>query len=426
MKILRYDLAGRTLQTVYEEQQACWIDFFENNDFLLLADESLLLRSSKDGWFHIYRIANGRQEQSTSGPWSVKSVEVADRQKDLILFSAAKEDSTETDFYRTSFKGGTPRRLSTEPGTHSVTVSPRGSYFIDRHSNLQTPERLELFDLGGRLTRILGESRSAALDKYGLAKVELFRIPTEDGYKLPALWYLPAELDRSKKYPVIMFEYGGPGSQDVANRFAGDIRKHFLAQEGIISLAVDHRGSSHFGKQGMERMYRNLGKWEMNDYIQAVKYLRTLPFVDPERIGITGGSYGGYVTALALTCASDYFKYGIAESSVIDWALYDSVYTERYMGLPAENPEGYQSSSVLNYIDKYRGGLRITHGSLDDNVHMQNTIQFISRVLDAGKTVELMIYPGDRHGLRGAHRQEDQKSNLNFWFRSFYGKKIAE
>jgi dipeptidyl-peptidase-4 len=201
---------------------------------------------------------------------------------------------------------------------------------------------------------------------------------------------------------------------------------HFLAQEGIIVFSVDHRGSGHFGKKGMDLMHRNLGKWEMHDYIEAVKYLRTLPFVDSQRIGITGGSYGGYVTAMALTYGSDYFSYGIAGASVIDWALYDSIYTERYMDTPKDNPEGYKKASVLNYIDTYKSGtLRITHGTMDDNVHMQNTFQFIDNVQEAGKFVELMLYPGERHSFR-KKRAVRSRADLDFWLKKFFNRTLKE
>ncbi len=167
-------------------------------------------------------------------------------------------------------------------------------------------------------------------------------------------------------------------------------------------------------------MHRCLGKWEIADYCSAVDYLRTLPFVDGGKIGITGGSYGGYVAALALAAAPDFFSCGIAEFAVMDWALYDSVYTERYMDLPAENPEGYRQASVLSHAGTYRGGLRLTHGSMDDNVHMQNTLQFLNVILDLGKTAELMIYPGERHGVRGRKYVEDARSALEFWKRKFF------
>lgn len=223
--------------------------------------------------------------------------------------------------------------------------------------------------------------------------------------------------------------YGGPGSTSVYNTFPfrSPLNLHFLVNQGIIVMAVDHRGSGHFGKKGMDLMHRKLGEVEMNDFIEVVKYLRQLPFVDGDKIGITGGSYGGYVTALALTKYPEYFNYGIADFSVIDWRLYDSVYTERYMDMPSEkdNKEGYDKSSVLSYIDRYKGGLRITHGTMDDNVHCQNTIQYIDKIIDAGKTVELMLYPGERHGFRAPKKRfQYQKASINFWLKSFFGKSI--
>jgi dipeptidyl-peptidase-4 len=171
-------------------------------------------------------------------------------------------------------------------------------------------------------------------------------------------------------------------------------------------------------------MYRNFGKWEMHDYIQAVKYLRTLPFVDSQKIGITGGSYGGYVTALALTYGADYFQYGIARSPGFDWKLYDTIYTEKYMDTPKDNPEGYEKGSVFKYIDKYKGTIRVTHGTMDDNAHMQATLQFIDKMQEAGKTFELMLYPGERHGYRGKKRIASFKGDLNFWMRHFFGKTL--
>jgi dipeptidyl-peptidase-4 len=185
-------------------------------------------------------------------------------------------------------------------------------------------------------------------------------------------------------------------------------------------LNVDHRGSGHFGKQGMEAMHRCLGKWEIADYCSAVTYLRTLPFVDGTKIGITGGSYGGYVAALALAAAPDSFACGIADFAVSDWSLYDSVYTERFMGLPAENPEGYRQASVLSHLQTYRGGLFLNHGSMDDNVHMQHTLQLLNGLLNLGKTAELMVYPGERHGVRGIKSNEYFRSALDFWQRKFF------
>jgi len=276
---------------------------------------------------------------------------------------------------------------------------------------------LQLCDRAGRVIRQLGESASPDLSSVALGRVELFKIPAADGLPLPAVWYLPPGFDAAKRYPVVMSVYGGPGARSVADAFPRRLDDYFLAQLGIIVLKADHRGSGHFGKAGVEAMHRCLGKWELADYRSAVSYLRSLPFVDGERIGITGSSYGGYVAALALAAAPESFACGIADFGVMDWLLYDSVYTERYMDLPAENPEGYRQASVLSHAATYRGGLRLTHGSMDDNVHMQNTLQFLNALLNLGKAAELMVYPGERHGVRGIKTEAYQRQALDFWMR---------
>ena len=253
-------------------------------------------------------------------------------------------------------------------------------------------------DRDGRVIRRLGESATPAL-AVALGKAEMFMIPAADGFQLPAAWYLPPDFDAAKSIIRSSFPFtAARASRSVVDAFPRRLDDYFLAQQGIIVLKVDHRGSGHFGKKGMDAMHRCLGKWEIADYCSAVAYLRTLPFVDGEKIGITGGSYGGYVAALAVAAAPDLFSCAIADFAVSDWSLYDSVYTERYMDLPAENPEGYRQASVLSHVATYRGGLRLTHGSMDDNVHMQNTLQLLNCLLDLGKTVELMVYPGERHG----------------------------
>ena len=427
-KILRYQLAAKTITTAYEEKQKTWIDLLEESDLKILAGGDLLIRSSHSGWYHLYLVsAKGKIRPLTSGDWSVNGIELVNEKKKLVFFTAAKEDSTQTDFYRVGLNGKGFKRLTADVGMHFVNVSPDGRYFTDSYSSINQPARMDLRDRGGKFMRRLGDSYSPVLETYQLAKKEMFKIKTEDGYELPAVWMLPPDFDKTKKYPVIMSIYGGPGAGTVRNfyTFRG-WGMHYLAQEGIIVINVDHRGSGHFGKKGMDLMHRNFGKWEMHDYIEAVKYLRTLPFVDSEKIGITGGSYGGYVTALALTYGSEYFKYGIAGASVIDWALYDSIYTERYMDTPKDNPEGYKNASVLTYIDKYKSGsLMITHGTIDDNVHLQNTLQFLDKVQDAGKIVELMLFPGERHGVR-KKREASNKIALDFWLRKFFGRTFTE
>lgn len=426
LKILCYDCASQKIRQVYEEKQETWVDFPGFNDLVLLKNDDMVIKSSKSGWDHIYLLfEDGTERQITTGEWAVGRIHTVDERRGLIYFDARREDSTETDFYCTDFWGKQVKRLTRQKGTHRVMVSEGGSYFIDNYSSITVPGKLDLYNREGQLIRSLGNRYNKVMEEYALATPQLFRIKTDDGFALPAIWYLPPDFDESKKYPVILNVYGGPGASSVRNAFGyRPLQGHFLASLGIIVMGVDHRGSGHFGKKGMGLMHRSLGKWEMHDYIQAVTYLRTLPFVDSQKIGITGGSYGGYVAALALASQPDYFQYGIAHFSVTDWRLYDSVYTERYMDTPEDNPEGYKSGSVLTYIDQYKGGLRITHGTMDDNVHMQNTLQFIDKALDAGKPIELMLYPGERHGLRGKKRVVFYKEDLDFWMRHLFGKRF--
>jgi dipeptidyl-peptidase-4 len=421
LRLYEYDLAGKKLRQVYQEKQKTWIDFLEKGSFYPLGDGGFLLLSSKSGWSHLYRLGAGGVEKAlSSGEWSVSRIEAVDEKHGQVFFSADKEASTRSDLYRVGLGGGLPRRLTRDEGMHRVTVSPGGSFFLDRFSSLRRPALMRLGTREGSVLRLLGESATPALANYALGKTEMFLIPTADGVQLPAAWILPTGFDPGKKYPVVLNVYGGPGARMVLDAFPRRLDNYFLAQEGIIVLAVDHRGAGHFGKRGMDLMHRCLGKWEIADYSSAVAWLRTQPFVDGGKIGITGGSYGGYVAALAVVSAPDVFSCAIAEYSVTDWTLYDSVYTERFMDLPAENPEGYRQASVLSHVGTYRGGLRLTHGSMDDNVHMQNTLQLLNSLLDLGKTAELMIYPGERHGVRGRKAVEDASSSLAFWKRMFF------
>jgi len=266
------------------------------------------------------------------------------------------------------------------------------------YSNFKTPPKLSLVDENGRVVRELGDSKTKELDEYELAATDLIEIPTADGYRLPALLTLPPNIDPNKKYPVMISIYGGPASGTVSDGWRFSLTSQWQAMEGLIQLSVDHRGSGHFGKEGVALMHRNLGKWEMNDYIEAVKWLKTKQYVDTTKICISGGSYGGYVTAMALTYGADYFTHGIASFSVTDWKLYDTHYTERYMDTPAENPDGYVFGSVITHVGKYKGLLRLVHGTMDDNVHMQNTIQLVDTLENLNKHFELMVYPGERHG----------------------------
>jgi dipeptidyl-peptidase-4 len=430
IKIYLVDIQSGKKHEIYDEKQSSWINFFTDAElrrsiYFFMDKSGFLLRSSVDGWDHLYYydLEGNLKKRLTSGEWSVTKISVVDGKKGRVFFYAKKDKTTETHLYSIKLDGTGMKRLTRESGDHrtllSSGISPGGSYFIDRYSSINIPTRQDLFQGDGTFVRSLGDSRSPVMDEYVLGKKQLFTIPTEDGKDLPAYWILPPDLDESQKYPVLISIYGGPGSSTVTNTFPM-LSQLYFAQEGIIYMSVDHRGSGHFGKKGISRMHRNLGKWEMHDLIEAVKWLRKKPFVDETKIGITGGSYGGYVTCMALTYGADYFTHGYARSSVTDWHLYDTFYTERYMDRPCENKEGYKFGSALTHTDKLKGILFLAHGDMDDNVHMQNTIQLIDKLIDSGKNFEFIPFPLQRHGFTDNKKWKySSRHSVDFWFKHF-------
>ncbi len=410
---------------LYNEKQKEWVEWFE--DLYFFNNKSgFILHTNVDGYSHLYYYdLNGKlKKRLTQGEWEVTSINLVDETNKKIYFTGWKEKSTERHLFIVGLDGSRLKKLTSVPGVHTCSVSPGGKYYIDSYSNINTPTKSELYSIDGKLIRELSNSRNPANEEFDLANAELFTIPSGDGYDLPAIWYLPYDFDPNRKYSVIFNEYGGPNAPSVRNSYPFGMGQHYLAQNGIISISVDHRGTGHFGKKGVALMHRNLGKWEMNDYIAAVKWLKTKSFVDTTKIGITGGSYGGYVTALALTQGVDYFTHGIAEFGVMDWQLYDNVYTERYMDTPKENPDGYKAGSVLSYVDKYKGKMLITHGTIDDNVHMQNSIQLIYELQKLNKDFEMMFYPNQRHGIGMPLAQHATRERVKFWFQHFLGREL--
>ncbi|MBZ0198707.1 MAG: DPP IV N-terminal domain-containing protein [Ignavibacteriaceae bacterium] len=412
-------------EIVYTEVQPSWVDFFE--DIYVFNDGTgFLLRSSVSGYYHLYyyNMKGKLIKQLTTGDWDVDEIIYIDEKNKTVYFDGSMGESTETHLYKVDLEGNTPDQLTSIPATHSCQVSPGGKYFIDRYSSINAPNKLELFDSDGDRIRLIADAKQPAMDEFNLGKTELFRIPSSDGFNLPAKWILPPDFDEAKKYPVVFSIYSGPGNATVANSYPYWFADNYLASKGIIVISLDHRGSGHFGKKGIALMHRNLGKWEMEDLINAVKWLRKKSFVDSTKIGITGGSYGGYTTCMALTYGADYFTHGIAEYSVTDWGLYDNVYTERFMDQPSENPEGYKFGSAMEHAENYKGKLLITHGTMDDNVHMQNTLQLIDKLENLNKDFDLMLYPNARHGVGFPKFFHAAREQYEFWISNFFDKKF--
>jgi dipeptidyl-peptidase 4 len=417
IRIYSCDPASGKKTQLHEEKQDAWVEFY--GDLRTLKDGSFIVRSDIDGWYHLYLYApdGTLRKRLTSGNWRATSIEAVDEKGGWVYFLGRPGKSWDTTLMRVSLDGTLLQTLSPEEGVHRVRVSPAGAFYTDTFSTVSSPARMKLRRGDGTLARELGDTRTPAMAEYAWGRTELFTIPSGDGYDLPAVWMLPPDFTPTRRYPVLLSVYGGPDTAIVYDAWQG-LQPHYWAQRGVISLRVAHRGSGAFGKQAVALMHRCLGKWEMKDYSAAAAWLRAKPYVAVDKIGITGSSYGGYVTLMAMTAAAPAFNFGLAVSSVSDWRLYDSVYTERYMGMPAGNPEGYTQGAVLTHIDKYLGGLKITHGTIDDNVHMQNSIQVVDSLVSRNASFELMIYPNSRHGFQASQRAHATREAHAFWVRT--------
>ncbi|KYP14322.1 DPP IV N-terminal domain-containing protein [Flavihumibacter sp. CACIAM 22H1] len=434
LKVYKVDLATGSKNLVYEESQKTWIDLDDTDRFEFLpSGKGFILRSDASGWKHFYLhdMSGKRLATLTSGDFTVGDIHKIDEKAKRLYFDARKENSARTDLYSVGLDGKNMVRHSFGDYTfRGMTISPDNKLFITTYSNLQTVPTMVLVDMKGKIVRELGSAKGKDADLYAQPKRELIRVKSADGlFDLPVLITYPIGFDPAKKYPVIINIYGGPNAGTVYDTYRANPAELWWANEGLVQVAIDNRSSGHFGKKGMNFIHRQLGKYEIEDYMSAAGWLRKQPWIAGDRIGITGGSFGGYMTAMALTYGSDYFTHGIANASVMDWSLYDTHYTERFMDTPAENPEGYKATSVLTYADRLKGTLRIVHGTTDDNVHMQNSIQLINRLQDLGKPFEMMVYPNERHGIGAnvrAKRDHLVSENASFFYKYLLNKPVPE
>jgi dipeptidyl-peptidase 4 len=415
---------------VYDETQKTWIQLEDERLHFLKDNKRFVLESDKTGWNHLYLydMSGKLMNPITTGKFTVTSVNWIDEKNETVYFLArSRENTARTDFYSIQLNGRDFKRLTFGDCNHIIQMSPSGFYFITTYSNTTTPAKMALLGNKGNLIKELGDSKGPEFNNYNIAKTELVRVKSDDGlYDLPAIVTWPFNMDPNKKYPVLISIYGGPNAGSVMDRWALNDNQQWYAKEGLIQIAMDHRASGHFGKEGVNYMYHNLGYWELKDYTTIVKYLINKGYADPKKICITGFSYGGYMSCYALTYGADVFTHGMAGGSVTDWTFYDTHYTERYMGTPANNADGYKTSSVLNYADKYKGMLQIVHGVIDDNVHVQNSLRLISALEDAKKDFEFMLYPGGRHGWGGNKQLHYQNLRTKFIYKYLLEKPVPE
>ena len=432
LKMYTVDPNSGIKKEIYDETQKTWVqlaDGFERLHFLN-DNSGFILESDKTGWNHLYLYnRNGNLiNPITSGKFTVVNIIRADVKDKMVYFTArSRENSARVDFYSIKFNGSDLHRLTFGDYNHNIQLSPSGKYFITTYNNTTTPTRVSLLNINGKLIREIADTKGPEYENYNLAKTELIRVKSDDGlFDLPAVITWPLNMDPNKKYPVLISIYGGPNAGTVMDRWALSGNQQWYAKEGLIQVNMDHRASGHFGKEGVNYMYHNLGYWEIKDYSTIVKYLIAKGNADPKKICITGFSYGGYMTTYALTYGADVFTHGMAGGSVTDWTFYDTHYTERYMGTPANNPDGYKTSSVLNYVDNFKGKLQLVHGVIDDNVHVQNTLRLVDLLENKKKDFELMLYPGGRHGWPGNKGLHFQNLKTRFIYRYLLEKPVPD
>ncbi|MBO3099629.1 S9 family peptidase [Gelidibacter pelagius] len=392
---------------VLAEKDKAYIDVTDNLTFL--KDNSFIWTSEADGYNHIYHYSKDGKliNQVTKGPWEVTNYYGFDEKNNTVFYQSVENGSINRDVYSISINGKSKKRLTQNEGTNSADFSADFTYFINTFSSAtKAPEYTLHTAKDGKLVKVIKENSALEknLEAYDLPKKEFSTIAV-NGNDLNMWMIKPTDFDASKTYPLFMFQYSGPGSQSVKNSWnnANDYWYYFLAQKGYIVACVDGRGTGFKGADFKKVTQNELGKYEVEDQIQAAKQLGALNYIDQNRMGIWGWSYGGFMSSNALFKGNDVFKMAIAVAPVTSWRYYDTIYTERYMTTPQENPSGYDDNSPIFHVDKLKGNFLLIHGSADDNVHVQNTMQMVEALIQANKQFEWMIYPDKNHGIYGGN-----------------------
>jgi dipeptidyl-peptidase-4 len=429
-RLFDVDIRTGSKNEIYHETQKTWIDIDRENRVNFLSnDRGAIIVSDKSGDNHLYlHAADGSFINAiTRGRFTTLDIIRIDEKNKTVYFSCFKDNIGCRDFYKASFDGKKLQRLSFGNYTHEISLSPGAKYFISKYSNTVTPPVTALYDTNGKFIMELDNSRNEQNEIYEWAETDFRTVKSDDGkYSLPMRITLPVNMEKDKKYPVLIHVYGGPAAISANQGWSSNVMTNLYAHEGLIQVAIDHRGSLHFGKRGQDEMHRCLGKTEVADYTTCVKWLIENVQADPARICITGFSYGGYITCYSMATAPEIFTHGIAGGSVTDWMLYDAPYTERFMDHPDENAEGYRQSSVLAHAGNLKGKLLLTHGLIDENVHVQNTFQLVSELEDNNRYFDLVIYPTNRHGYTGAKYTHFRNLQIKFIYEHLLQKSIPD
>jgi dipeptidyl-peptidase-4 len=405
LELLLTNAENGSSRTIYTETNKAYIDIPEIT--FLNDGKSFIINSEQSGWNHLYQydLTGKLIKQITSGNWDIDQVYGINEAKKTIYVSTSEVNSAERYVYALSLDGKTKKQLTTRKGWNSATFNADYSYFLSTHSDINTPSRYVLCDANGKEVRVLEDNATLneKLTKYSLSKAEMSSITNAYGESLNTFTIKPTQFDNTKKYPVLMYVYGGPGHQLAVNRWMGANYFWFqmLANKGYMIVCVDGRGTGFKGEAFKKSTYLQLGKFEIEDQIYVAKQLQKLPYVDASRIGIWGWSFGGYMSSLAISKGADVFKTAIAVAPVTNWRYYDNIYTERFMRTPQENGKNYDDNSPINHVEKIKGNYLIIHGTADDNVHFQNTVEMVNAMINKGVRFDSELYPNKNHGIGG-------------------------
>ncbi|WP_207432293.1 S9 family peptidase [Sabulibacter ruber] len=409
MWLNQYDAAtGAFVKTLFEEQNEKWVEPEHPLYFVPGRTDQFVWISERDGFNHLYLYNTNGQliRQLTKGEWVVTDLVGFDKNGRETYYTSTAESPLERHLYAVELSTGRTGRLTQGSGVHNISFGPTSQYFIDNYSSPVTPRTIRILDTdAGKVAKTLLVAQNPLLD-YKLGETTIFPIKAEDGTDLFCRMITPPNFDEKKKYPVVVYVYGGPHAQMITNSWLGgsNLWMQLMAQKGYIVFTLDNRGSADRGRAFEQAIFRQVGTPEVSDQLKGVEYLKGLPYVDASRLGVHGWSYGGFMTTSLMLKHPDVFKVGIAGGPVIDWRLYEIMYTERYMDTPQENPQGYEKANLLNYVKNLKGKLLMIHGTVDDVVVWQHSQAFLKKAVDEGVLLDYFVYPGHPHNVMGKDR----------------------
>jgi len=407
--LISNSITGKS-ENIYSEENDRYITEINDEHITFIDEERFILWSEIDGFGHLYlgSIKDGEIKQITKGNWDVNLFVDYDAKNKIIYYESFEESPLNQHVYSISLNGENKNKITKNDGQNVIYFNNTFDYYIWSYSNNTTPSKVGIYNINDKLLRVLedNEEINKLSEEFNFVNKEFIKVPVGEGIELNSYIIKPPNFDTTKTYPLFIFTYGGPNSQLVLNTWDKRLPWfQYLAQQGYIIACVDNRGTGARGEEFRKCIYKQLGKLETIDQINAAKYFCSLSYISKNRIGIFGWSYGGYLTALCLTKGADVFKIGIAVALVSNWRFYDTIYTERYLGLPKDNKEGYDNNSPIYFADSLKGKLLIIHGLADDNVHVQNAFEFSKALVNANKKFDMHIYPNKNHGINGKNTQ---------------------